>query len=84
MATRFGILAWRIPRAAEPGELLSLGSQGVGHGRATTAHRRTHTGITAGARGFEEATENLRSLERGKNRITVTAVIYGALILRIW
>ena len=42
VATRFGILAWGIPRAAEPGELLSLGSQGVGHGRATTAHTRTH------------------------------------------
>ena len=42
MATRFGILAWRIPRAAEPGELPSLGSQGVGHGRATAAHTHTH------------------------------------------
>ena len=55
VATRFGILAWGIPRAAEPGELLSLGSQGVGHGRATTAHTRTHTGITGDKRGFPGA-----------------------------
>ena len=32
MATRFSILAWRIPWTEEPGGLLSIGSQRVGHG----------------------------------------------------
>ena len=31
MATRSSILAWRIPRTEEPGRLLSIGSQRVGH-----------------------------------------------------
>ena len=31
----YSILAWRIPRTEEPGGLQSLGSQRVGHGRAT-------------------------------------------------
>ena len=31
MATHSSILAWRIPRTAEPGGLLSMGSQRVGH-----------------------------------------------------
>ena len=31
MATCFSILAWRIPRTEEPGGLLSMGSQRVGH-----------------------------------------------------
>ena len=35
MATYFSILAWRIPRTEEPGRLLSMGSQGVGHDSAT-------------------------------------------------
>ena len=30
-ATHSSILAWRIPRTEEPGGLLSMGSQGVGH-----------------------------------------------------
>ena len=30
MATHSSILAWRIPRTEEPGELQSIGSQGVG------------------------------------------------------
>ena len=31
MATRFGIIAWRIPRTEEPGGLQSMRSQRVGH-----------------------------------------------------
>ena len=30
-ATHSSILAWRIPRTEEPGELQSMGSQRVGH-----------------------------------------------------
>ena len=32
MATQSSILAWRIPRMEEPGELQPTGSQRVGHG----------------------------------------------------
>ena len=35
MATHFSILAWRISWTEEPGELQSMGSQGVEHDRAT-------------------------------------------------
>ena len=31
MATHFSVLAWRIPRAEEPGGLQSIGSQRVRH-----------------------------------------------------
>ena len=31
MATHFSILAWRIPWTEEPGGLVSMGSQRVGH-----------------------------------------------------
>ena len=31
MAAHSSILAWKIPRTAEPGRLLSMGSQRVGH-----------------------------------------------------
>ena len=31
MATRFSILAWKIPWMEEPGRLQSMGSQRVGH-----------------------------------------------------
>ena len=31
MATRFSILAWKIPWTEEPGGLQSMGSQRVGH-----------------------------------------------------
>ena len=31
MATRSSVLAWRIPGMGEPGGLLSMGSQRVGH-----------------------------------------------------
>ena len=40
MATRFSILAWRIPWTEEPGGLESMGSQRVGHGRGTNTHTR--------------------------------------------
>ena len=35
MATQFSILAWRIPWTEEPGGLQSMGSERVGHNRAT-------------------------------------------------
>ena len=35
MATHSGILAWRIPWTGECGRLQSMGSQTVGHNRAT-------------------------------------------------
>ena len=38
MATRSSILAWRIPWTEEPGGLQSMGSQRVGHNRATKFH----------------------------------------------
>ena len=31
MATHSSILAWRIPRAEEPGRLETMGSQRIGH-----------------------------------------------------
>ena len=35
MATHSSILAWEIPRTEEPGELLSMGLQRVGHDLVT-------------------------------------------------
>ena len=40
METHSSILAWKIPRTEEPGGLQSVGSQRVGHDRATEC---THT-----------------------------------------
>ena len=31
MATHFSILAWKLPWTEDPGELQSMGSQGIGH-----------------------------------------------------
>ena len=36
MAAHPSILAWKIPRTAEPGRLLSMGSQRVGHDWVTS------------------------------------------------
>jgi len=36
MATHSSILAWKIPWMVEPGRLQSMGSQRVGHDRATS------------------------------------------------
>ena len=36
MATHSSILTWRIPWTEEPGGLQSMGSQRVGHDRATS------------------------------------------------
>ena len=35
MATHSSILAWEIPQTEKPGRLQSMGSQSVGHDRAT-------------------------------------------------
>ena len=37
MATHSSVLAWRIPRTAEPGGLPSMGSHRVGHNRSDLA-----------------------------------------------
>ena len=37
MATHSSVLAWRIPRTAEPGGLPSMGSHRVGHDRSDLA-----------------------------------------------
>ena len=39
MATRFSILAWKIPWTVEPGGLQSMGSQRVGHNWETNHAR---------------------------------------------
>ena len=36
MATRSSTLAWKIPWTEEPGRLQAMGSQRVGHNRATS------------------------------------------------
>ena len=38
MATHSSILAWRLPWTEEPGRLQSMGSQRVGHNKATITH----------------------------------------------
>ena len=38
MATHSSILAWKIPWRDEPGRLLSMGLQGVGHDFTFTLH----------------------------------------------
>ena len=43
MTAHSSILAWRIPRTEEPGELQSLGSQRVGHKLATK--ESSHFGV---------------------------------------
>ena len=42
MAIHSSVLAWRIPWTEKPGGLQFVGSQRVGHDRATNTH--THTG----------------------------------------
>ena len=43
IATHSRILAWRIPRTKESGELQSMGSQRVGHGWTTArSHTKSH------------------------------------------
>ena len=38
MAIHSSTIAWKIPRREEPGRLQSMGSQRVGHDRATSLH----------------------------------------------
>ena len=47
MVTHSSILAWRIPRTEEPGGLQSMGSQRVGHDKATNT-------FTSGSELFNE------------------------------
>ena len=46
MATHSSILAWKIPWTGEPGGLLSLGSQRIGHQWATNTHLETEEEVT--------------------------------------
>ena len=39
MATHSSTLTWRIPWTEEPGGLQSMGSQRVGHDKATNTHK---------------------------------------------
>ena len=41
MAIHFSILAWRIPQTEEPGELLYMGWQRVGHGWSSNTYTVT-------------------------------------------
>ena len=45
MATQSSILAWIIPWTEEPGGLQSVGSQRVGHDRATNTYKYKNTHI---------------------------------------
>ena len=38
MVTHSSIIAWKIPWTEKPGRLQAMGSQGVGHDRATSLH----------------------------------------------
>ena len=49
MATHFGILAWRIPQAEEPGRLQSTGLQRGRHDRATEQSHLCFTPHTCGS-----------------------------------
>ena len=48
MATHSGIPAWEIPWTEEPGGLQTMGSQGVGHNRATETFPFTYEQFTKG------------------------------------
>ena len=48
MVTHSSIVAWRIPRIDEPGELQSMGSKRVRHDTVhTRQHMHTHTALFA-------------------------------------
>ena len=49
IATLSSILAWTIPRTEEPGRLQSMGSQRVGHNRATSLSPQQGWGWWKGA-----------------------------------
>ena len=44
MAAHFSVLAWKIPWTTEPGRLQSMGSQRVGHDRATSLSLSNYDG----------------------------------------
>ena len=48
MATHSSIITWRIPRTEEPGGLLCIGSQRVGHDQSGLAHTCIPLHITVG------------------------------------
>ena len=61
-ATHSSILAWRIPRTEEPGGLLSMGSQGVGHDWATFTFTRMVKEGTCGMRSARAGTPRWRQV----------------------
>ena len=58
MATYSSILAWRIPQTEEPGGLQSMGSQRVGHDRATSLSQLHSGSKTAWQYGEVSQTSN--------------------------
>ena len=58
MATYSSILAWRIPWKKEPGGLQSMGSQRVGHDRATSLSQLHSGSKTAWQYGEVSQTSN--------------------------
>ena len=65
MATHSSVLAWRIPGAVEPGGLLSMGSQRVGHdwsnlAAAAAAATKQQQYITESAFQYSKLTEGLQ------------------------
>ena len=55
MATHSSVLAWRIPGAAEPGGLLSMGSHRVGHDWSDLAAAGSPRGFPGSSVGKESA-----------------------------
>ena len=54
MAIHFSILAWRMPRTKEPARLQSMGSQRVGHNRATKTQTHIQANVKRAAMNIDE------------------------------
>ena len=65
MATHSSTLAQKTPRMEEPGSLQSMGSQRVGHDRATSPHFRDHF-----CQGGGQILEAQDSVDLGKKKIS--------------
>ena len=64
MASKFSILAWRIPWTEEPGELWSIASQRVG--RDSSNFMNSHTSFKSRVFSGWEQRENQRDLTCGR------------------
>ena len=65
MATCSGILVWEIPWTEEPGGLQSMGSQRVGHDRAT---EHTHHNLTKDLQAISIFFKRTTDVQSEKNR----------------